>query len=323
MQANSSVQSELTTESLIPRVEEQAGGEVDNRRRLGELYQSQSNARANEIVNSEDANFSDNITFQQGSFTGGNAGWVYGGKVGAGVNSDAGLVGDIAVDESKVQAPGRQAGANQMSGQGQGGQAANPSIAQFTSPDDESFKVHVGGRIAAEPAKEPEIHESGGGEPPGTQVQRYVRQLEEKDKQRGAADYSINGGGIEFMDERGGRKTAAEPIMTVAKPDHDRESIAFATPRSARLPERAGPAVLASLEVELHPRGKKYLFSTPRGDAEIAALAVSDPLLGRVFNLAALAAVILAVWAVVIVVRHRYARHKTARRAPQLRGGTI
>lgn len=42
---------------------------------------------------------------------------------------------------------------------------------------------------------------------------------------------------------------------------------------------------LASLDVELPLRGREYLFTTPRGDIEITARAVSEPLLGRLIRL--------------------------------------
>jgi hypothetical protein len=58
----------------------------------------------------------------------------------------------------------------------------------------------------------------------------------------------------------------------------------------------------ASLDVALPLRGREYLFTTPRGDIEITARAVSSPLLGRLLRLLA-----LAVGAVVLVVLLRVA----------------
>ncbi len=55
---------------------------------------------------------------------------------------------------------------------------------------------------------------------------------------------------------------------------------------AANLPH---PAVLASLDVELHPRGTQYLFTTPRGDVVITARAVSASLVGRAIRLFVLA----------------------------------
>lgn len=46
---------------------------------------------------------------------------------------------------------------------------------------------------------------------------------------------------------------------------------------------------LASLDVDLPLRGREYLFTTPRGDIEITARAVSEPLVGRLLRLLALA----------------------------------
>ena len=63
------------------------------------------------------------------------------------------------------------------------------------------------------------------------------------------------------------------------------------------VPQTAMPAVethLASLDVDLPLRGREYLFTTPRGEVEITARAVSEPLLGRLARLAAVAAGIVA-----------------------------
>lgn len=47
---------------------------------------------------------------------------------------------------------------------------------------------------------------------------------------------------------------------------------------------------LASLDVDLPLRGREYLFTTTRGDIDITARAVSEPLLGRLARLLAVAA---------------------------------
>ncbi len=64
-------------------------------------------------------------------------------------------------------------------------------------------------------------------------------------------------------------------------------------------------AALASLEVDLHPRGVKYLFTTPRGEAEVTAQAVSDSLVGRLVRLAGLLALVAVLWALIATVRRR------------------
>lgn len=67
----------------------------------------------------------------------------------------------------------------------------------------------------------------------------------------------------------------------------------------------------ASLDVDLPQRGREYLFTTPRGDIEITARAVSEPLLGRLIRLLILAAgvviliVLLRVLPRVLPVLHR------------------
>jgi hypothetical protein len=73
------------------------------------------------------------------------------------------------------------------------------------------------------------------------------------------------------------------------------------------------PAVLASLEVDLHPRGVKYLFTTPRGEAEITAQAVSSSLVGRLVRLAGLAVTLLVVLVLVAAARRRRAVRQLGR----------
>jgi hypothetical protein len=52
---------------------------------------------------------------------------------------------------------------------------------------------------------------------------------------------------------------------------------------------------LASLDVDLPERGVEFLFTTPRGDIEITARAVSESLLERVIRLAWITAGVLVV----------------------------
>jgi hypothetical protein len=52
---------------------------------------------------------------------------------------------------------------------------------------------------------------------------------------------------------------------------------------------RAAETHLASLDVDLPLRGREYLFTTTRGDIDITARAVSEPLLGRLTRLLAVA----------------------------------
>lgn len=75
--------------------------------------------------------------------------------------------------------------------------------------------------------------------------------------------------------------------------------------------EQEKAAALASLDVELHPRGVKYAFTTPRGDVEISARAVSRPLLGRATRLALLAVGVVAIVAVSRRVSRMSTRHAT------------
>jgi len=74
---------------------------------------------------------------------------------------------------------------------------------------------------------------------------------------------------------------------------------------------RAAETHLASLDVDLPLRGREYLFTTTRGDIDITARAVSEPLLGRLSRLLAIAVgfvvllVLLRVLPRVLPVLHR------------------
>jgi len=86
---------------------------------------------------------------------------------------------------------------------------------------------------------------------------------------------------------------------------------AVALPQLAASDAYAVETHYASLDVELPQRGREYLFTTPRGDIEITARAVSEPLVGRLIRLLALAVasvvliVLLRVLARVLPALHR------------------
>ncbi len=60
---------------------------------------------------------------------------------------------------------------------------------------------------------------------------------------------------------------------------------------------------LASLDVELPIRGTLLRFTTPRGDASVTARNVSNDLLRRLLDVGIVAAVLLAAWIVVGLLR--------------------
>ncbi len=68
-------------------------------------------------------------------------------------------------------------------------------------------------------------------------------------------------------------------------------------PTSGPAEGRSAPSGLASLDVALPIRGAEYLFTTPRGDVQITARAVTSPLIGRLLRLAA----VLGILAVCVV----------------------
>jgi hypothetical protein len=65
----------------------------------------------------------------------------------------------------------------------------------------------------------------------------------------------------------------------------------------------AAPAGLASLDFELPERGRLYRFMTPRGEAELAAQAVSTAWLARLGSLSAIGVLVLVVYGFARVAR--------------------
>jgi hypothetical protein len=86
-------------------------------------------------------------------------------------------------------------------------------------------------------------------------------------------------------------------------PQGRNEPAGGAQPGMPQAVKPAAPTALVSLDLELHPRGVKYLFITPRGEAEVTARAVSDSLVGRLARLVGLAAALLMLWVLVAAVR--------------------
>ena len=73
-------------------------------------------------------------------------------------------------------------------------------------------------------------------------------------------------------------------------------------PAEAQAPAAAAVTGLASLDFELPKQGRVYRFSTPRGEVELTARAVSNELLAKLGTLAMLIAGVLVAWYVVRVV---------------------
>jgi hypothetical protein len=327
LQTNSAIQSGLGVNTGGQADQSQQGEEIDNRTRLGAFYKSQSNARANDIVNSAGTNFSsnNNIKFQQGSFAPGakpseptkDSGEKKGQGSGGKGADDAGKslsrlqseVRDERQDlgQSGPAMPGEQLGAVDASG------LLPPKLSvQFDQFNDaapsqnDDFKVHVGGRIShATAAEEPDFAETGGGAGAARSLKRYAGRVAQQAGERGPSDYAVNGGEMKRA-KRLADLDAIESKNSGLQARQDAAEFLIGKLRSGNAgSDKAAPTALASLDVELHPRGVKYLFTTPRGDAAITAQAVSDSLEGRLFRLAALAVVVVVLLVLGAAVRRR------------------
>ncbi len=341
LQTNSAVQSGLGVNTGRQADQSQQGEEIDNRTRLGAFYKSQSNASASDVVNSAGTSFSfsNDIKFQQGSFGGGkeavpglpafgspaaqptgpakDAGDEQGqaqgqGSGGKGANEAGNSFSRLGSElrnerqdlgQSDAALPGDQLGAADASG------SLPPRLsAQLNGApgQNDEVKLHYGGRLNhGSTAEEPDFAETGGDAEAARSLKRYAGRVAQQDRERGPADYAVNGGEM----KRARRLADLDSIYTINAGLQANQNAAQ-SPSGKLQPSNSGGdktarTALASLDVELHPRGLKYLFTTPRGDAAITAQAVSDSLEGRLFRLAALAGVVFVLLVLVAGVRRR------------------
>jgi len=256
-----------------------------NRARFNDLYKSQNNSRANDVVNSTGENFAQPAgqapsaafgDFRQGSFTAGT---------------------------TPSQMPGQPAAPPLTIGGAMSGTTVNGGTLSLSSSTDQ-----------------PEFRESGGGQA-SRSLQRYAGRLAQQANQPASPDYSENGAS-DFSRPTAGPRDS-EAWRTKQDKETDRGpgevsvtgegglpvsgNVGFRVPGSntytgattladggaLTVAKPAAPTVLASLDVDLHPRGVKYLFTTPRGEAEVTAQAVSDSLVGRLVRLGGLAVALL------------------------------
>ena len=230
LQTNSAVQSGLGVNTGRQADQSQQGEEIDNRTRLGAFYKSQSNASANDVVNSAGTSFSfsNDIKFQQGSFGGGkeavpglpafgspaaqptgpakDAGDEQGqaqgqGSGGKGANEAGNSFSRLGSElrnerqdlgQSDAALPGDQLGAADASG------SLPPRLsAQLNGApgQNDEVKLHYGGRLNhGSTAEEPDFAETGGDAEAARSLKRYAGRVAQQDRERGPADYAVNGG---------------------------------------------------------------------------------------------------------------------------------
>ena len=352
LQANASVQAGLTATALQPVDQFNSSG-VDNRARLGSFYKSQMNSRANEVVNSSGANFSQPTA--EGRPVAGFAKTKAGDAEFRqnGVTTADSLPPSGAKDEKFGPSDGEMPGPTSALTLGGTG-----SISGFNAASGQSLNLPG-------PVDDPTLQERGGGVAM-KDLERYAGRLaQQQDQTAGTADTNgsvfdwdknawkrktkesyrgpqdagaisgsggliLNGGStlatsgnntytggttINSGTLRTGRPQSGPQPGENQAADHPHGDIAPArdegkgggqasngepglklspappappAPASSSPTTPPAPTVLVSLDLELHPSGVKYLFTTPRGEAAITARALSDSLAGRLVRLAGL-----------------------------------
>jgi hypothetical protein len=298
--------------------EEQAEGRqpaADNRFRFNDLFESQRNTRSKNVVTEFGGNFKQAPDpAQPQSQTEGerfNRRWLESNQ----------LQGEAAGDRSgggKAGAgqPGRpmggEGGASRVAGPGeQSRQGQSQAPAQQIAPglsDEFRTKLQV---QAGNEAAQKEVEEAGRDDSRG-RAQRYQQRLEMQ--QQGLPQLQAPVGGPMSGFGRGDGQPQSAGAMGMGSGGLTQPATPAAPPppggslgptldgltNTAIIGEKAirsdaggipvadpTPTNLASLDVELPVRGVEYQFSTPRGEVEITARAVSNDLLARLWRLAA------------------------------------
>jgi hypothetical protein len=310
--------------------------EVDltgNNDRLRDAYSGQRNVRAHNIVNNLGDNWSQTVTTPKSETAAPadadkrfNRAWLANNSLeNLAVQAEAGK--RLAKDQKGELNQRVDLGGVQM----QAAQPNAPAVSQPAAPDMNQMEGKDKFRVQKQ-AEGQQGRQAGLGQMPqrGAQqedvVQRYQQKLQQRAEQevsagikgnqvlRGATQLNLSrvqvtGGGVltpatptdEMVaaDRRGGRISAGE----------DAAALAVAPP---------APTGLASLDVELPLRGTMYRFTTPRGDVDIRATAVSQPLIDGLVRLGAAVGLVV----IVLVVR-RLARRGSFGLAAQRTASTV
>jgi hypothetical protein len=294
-------------------------GEVDlsgNNDRLRDAFNDQRNVRSNNIVTGLDNNWTGAVVDRQGGSgtlgTDGdgrfNRGWLASNSLeNPTVQVTAG--GKVSVDQK-----GELNKRLDLNMQAQAAQPNAPAMNQPAAPDVSQaggmYKFVEGRQQAEQPARQAPQGRAGqapqrGGQQLDDVVQRYQQKLQKRaemdqqvmnlDKERTVPRREIGGfeglgSGRGFFGAGAGESAETEPA----------------------------PTGLASLDVELPLRGTVYRFTTPRGDVDIRATAVSQPLIDGLVRLGAVAGLVV----IVLVVR-RLARRGSLGLAAQRTASTV
>jgi len=166
--------------------------------------------------------------------------------------------------------------------------AAGPKLPAIAAKKElDELELRLGRRNGTE-----DLARRSGGER-GEQLQKYQYDLEAKlsEEAQGQLPRANAAGGFGGIAAGGGQLSAPAAAGFGAM-----AGVNAAAPRTEGEQIAQVAAGLASLDVRLPERGKMYLFTTPRGDIEITASAVSASTLSRLSGLAAVLFAIFLVW---------------------------
>ena len=242
---------------------------------------------------------------------------------GVGVTSEAGLVGKITLDEQKFDwtrppsSSGTVAGAGTLALQGGGtlSLGANAPVPNLQPPAPQVVATGTVGGGQAQPNVGGTQAQLGGGMGMGGLGGLGGRGDTSMFGARARQPLLEAGGGMQFNRIAGpapAESTPATPALPHAgeKPDIQPAAVALANGQQAYTVTKPGfvpaaPSGLASLDFELPERGRLYRFTTPRGDMELAARAVSTAWLARLGGLAVIVGLVLAGYGFARVARRR------------------
>jgi hypothetical protein len=293
LESNTALQQGLGAEINASPQDSRQLDESDNRSRLNDLYRAQTNSRANEVASQSGENFEARDLNQAQTER----------KAGEGQMLNRSWLAKNKLENSPAEHP---PGAKPTARRGSSS-PANPSL-QFGAPplaDQQAPAAQPAAPDAYFQLSEPALdsksrNQPGQPLPAGEQAQRKLKRYADRLAQqqqtleprsesqlKDAPAVDAAGGGM------GGMGGGAFGRTRGASPKPPGQSAAADTLNLPELGQAASqsvpPAALASLDVDFQPRGVRYLFTTPRGDVEVAARAVSGTLVGRLVWLSVLA----------------------------------
>jgi hypothetical protein len=310
--------------------------EVDlagNNDRLRDAYGDQRNVRAHNIVNNLGDNWSQTVTTPKSETAAPadadkrfNRAWLANNSLeNLAVHAEAGK--RLAKDQKGELNQRVDLGGVQM----QPAQPNAPAVSQPAAPDMNQMEGKDKFRVQKQ-AEGQQGRQAGPGQMPQRAaqqedvVQRYQQKLQQRAEQEVSAGIKGNQvlrGATQLNLSRvqvtgGGVLTPATPTDEMVAADRRGGRISAGEDAAALGAAPPAPTGLASLDVELPLRGTMYRFTTPRGDVDIRATAVSQPLIDGLVRLGAAVGLVV----IVLVVR-RLARRGSFGLAAQRTASTV